>query len=104
MSDVRKTLIVPLLMYLALSTMAAAFSDSVALLATGFVLGQGFALWGLLHIVRSFSRDRELLAKEQKEWTRALLYAHETGQMINRSNVKILEALEQRPAVTKGAA
>lgn len=62
----------------------AGVSDSVALLAIGFILGQGFALWGVIWLIRS-----------QKEWTRALLYAHETNAAVHQSQLAILVELRK---------
>lgn len=72
---------------------AAGISETVALLGVGFILGQGFALWGLLHIVKSFGAYTEKQAADHKQWTAALLSAHDSNEALNRSNRDILQAM-----------
>ena len=75
---------------------SAGISETVALVGVGFVLGQGCAIWALLRIVKSFGAYTEKQTQDHKSWTTALLQAHESNQALNRSNLRILEALRNR--------
>lgn len=64
------------------------FSDSLALLAVGFIVGQGMTLLFLSWWVRAERRDR-------KAWTEALTEAHTSAQaLIRAADMRGLEIIK----------
>ena len=55
------------------------------------VLGQGIVVWAILRFVKSFGA----LVQAQAEWTKTLLYAHETNAAVHESNLRILQELRK---------
>jgi hypothetical protein len=71
----------------------AGFSEPLALLAVGFIAGQGFALWGVLLIYRS---QREA-TRAHREWTEALTRSDESSRAIHQSFITEVRKLAALP-------
>lgn len=59
------------------------------ILAVASILGQGAVVWMFLRFVKTFGRYTE----SQQEFTKALLFTHESNLIVHQHNVKVLEEL-----------
>lgn len=65
-----------------------------SIVATAYVVGQGFLLWSMLRFVRSFGS----FVESHDRSTKALLLTHESQVLIHQQNMKALTELQRMHA------